>query len=158
MNIRRRLGAGFGIVLLLTTVLGVTVLLKMADVKRKFTFVVEHDAPVMANARQLSKLVVDMEAGQKGFCITGKEEFLEPYEEGLREFERLVVREKAMIAGNPGQVRRIERIESLVDQWRRRAAEPEIAMARKVATHEIDARHLQSVLRRGIGKKLRSRA
>ncbi len=61
MNIRTKLAVGFGIVLLLITVLGVTVLFNMADVKQQFAFVIEHDAPVMANARHLSKLVVDME-------------------------------------------------------------------------------------------------
>ena len=94
MNIRTKLAVGFGIVLLLITVLGVTVLFNMADVKQQFAFVIEHDAPVMANARHLSKLVVDMETGQRGFCITGKDEFLTPYKEGLIEFERLTEEQK----------------------------------------------------------------
>ena len=154
MKIRTRLGVGFGIVLLLTAVLGVTVLLNMADVKREFAFVVEYDAPVMANARQLSKLVVDMETGQRGFVITGNEEFLEPYLSGVKEFNAIVEKEKKLVSDNPSDVATLERIEHLVHKWKEKAAEPEIAMARKVAMHVIDARHLQEILGRGVGKEL----
>ena len=157
MKIRTRLGVGFGIVLLLTAVLGVTVLLNMADVKREFACVVEHDAPVMANARQLTKLVVDMETGQRGFCITRKQEYLEPYTVGGKEFDALIEQEKKLVSDNPSQIAALERIEHLVHEWQEKAALPEIAMARKVAANRVDARHLQDVLRRGVGKELMDR-
>ena len=55
-----RLGLGFGVQIMLAAVLGISVLFGIASVQRQFRFVVEHDAPVIANARHLSKLVVDM--------------------------------------------------------------------------------------------------
>ena len=157
ITVGRKLAAGFGIVLLLLAVLGVVAWVNTTSVHAKCGRVIEHDAVVMVNIWRLKKLVVDMETGLRGFCITRKEEFLEPYEEGLREFERLVVREKTLVADNPSQVQRLQRIESLVDQWCRRAAEPKIAMARKVATHVVDAEHLHEILRRGVGKELMDR-
>ena len=77
MTIKRKLIAGFGVLVLMSGFFGVIVLNNMADVQDQFTYVVEHDAPVIANANRLLKLVVDMETGQRGFCITQKEEFLE---------------------------------------------------------------------------------
>ena len=41
----------------------------------------------MANAHRLLKLVVDMETGQRGFCLTRQEEFLKPYHEAITEFD-----------------------------------------------------------------------
>ena len=154
MKIRTKLGLGFGGQVLFSAVLGIGVLFGMAEVNRQFSFVVEHDAPVIANARHLSKLVVDMETGQRGFCITQQEEFLEPYTTGAKEFDALIEEQKKLVSDNSSQVAALERIEHLVNEWKKKAAEPEIAMARKVATHVVDAQYLQEVLQRGVGKQI----
>ena len=91
MKIKTKLGLGLGVQLLFTGALGVTALFGMLSVNRQFRFVVEHDAIVIANARHLSKLVVDMETGQRGFCITQQEEFLEPYTAGAKEFDGILI-------------------------------------------------------------------
>ncbi len=154
MNTNTRLLLGFGIQVLITFVLGVSAYLGVASVQRQFQSVAEHDARVIANARHLSKLVVDMETGQRGFVITGKEEFLEPYRSGADEFDLLLEREKQLVRDDPKQLLVLERVENLVAEWKKAAAEPEIAMARKVATHQIDAEHLERTLGRAVGKKL----
>ena len=110
MKTRTRLGFGFGVQILLACGLGVAVLVGLVRVQRQFSFVVEHDAPVIANARHLSKLVVDMETGQRGFVITGDEGFLEPYELGLPAFHALIEEEKTLVSDNPVQVRALDRI------------------------------------------------
>ncbi len=157
MKIKTKLGLGFGVQILLATVMGISVLLGMLAVKHQFSFVVEQNTIAIANARHLSKLVVDMETGERGFCLTHQEEFLEPYTKGVKEFEVLIEQEKKLVNDNPNQVEALERIEHLVHEWIEKAAKPEIAMARKVATHEIDAEHLQDVLGRGVGKELMDR-
>lgn len=158
MKIKHKLGLGFGVQLLLVAALGVTALLGILAVNRQFRFVVEHNAPIISNARHLSKLVIDMETGQRGFCITYREKFLEPYKKGSAEFDRLIVDEKKLVRDNPSQLASLERIESLVLEWKKKAAEPEIAISRKVAKHNIDAQHLQEVLGRGAGKELLDKA
>ena len=157
MKTGTRLGLGFGVQILLAGALGISVLLGLADVRRLFQFVAEHDAPVIANARQLSKLVVDMETGQRGFVITARDDFLEPYHSGAEEFDTLLEEEKELVSDNPPQVAALERIDGLVREWKEKAAVPEISMARKVAAQEIDAEHLQQVLGRGLGKNLMDR-
>ena len=154
MKTKTKLGLGFGGQVLLAAILGIYVLLSLTDVKQQFSFVVEHNGPVIANAKRLSKLVLDMETGQRGFCIVQKEEFLAPYISGAKEFEVLIEEEKKLVSDNPGQVETLERIQHLVQEWQNKAAMPEIAMARKVATSIIDAQILQDTLRRGVGKKL----
>jgi len=158
MKIKTKLGIGFGVQILLATILGIGVLFGIHAVKRQFSFVVVHDAPVVANARHLSKLVIDMETGQRGFCITLQEKFLKPYILGSRNFEVLINEEKKLVSDNPSQVALLKRIEQLVRQWKEMAAEPEIAMARKVALNVVDAEHLQDTLGRGVGKELMDKA
>ena len=157
MTTGTRLGLGFAVQILLTGILGISVLVGMANMHRQFQFVVEHDAPVIANARQLSKLVVDMETGQRGFVITGLEPFLEPYESGARAFDSLIATQQTLVSDNPSQVAALKRIAHLVEQWKQTAARPEIAMARKVANSQMDAQQLENILARGVGKTLMDR-
>ncbi len=152
MKIKTKLGIGFGVQVVLAMALGISALFGLHAVERQFSFVVEHDAPVVANARHLSKLVVDMETGQRGFCLTHQEEFLAPYNTGSKDLYALIKEEMELVSDNPSQIAALTRIKSLVDQWREKAALPEIAMARKVATHHVDARHLQEVVGEGVGK------
>jgi len=157
VKISRKLCLVFGIQVLLTTVLGISVLFGFAEGRRQFGFVAEHHAHVIANAKHLAKLVVDMETGQRGFIITGKEEFLEPYRSGGKEFDVLLEKEKKLVSDSPRHVAALERIEHLVYEWKNKAARPEIAMARKAATHAADVQDLRDILGRGVGKKLINR-
>jgi CHASE3 domain sensor protein len=63
-TIGKKLGAGFGIILLLIVVFGIVVLVNIASVKNDFSSVVEHDTPILIDARQLVTLISSMEAGQ----------------------------------------------------------------------------------------------
>ena len=158
MKIKNKLGIGLGLQLSLSAVLGITALLGILAVNRQFQSVVEHNVPVIANARHLSKLVIDMETGQRGFCITYQDRFLEPYRAGISEFDKLIVEQKDLVSDNPIQLATLERIESLIREWKAKAAGPEIAMSRKVATHQIDVERLLDIVRRGVGKGLMDKA
>jgi len=122
--------------------------------RQQFEFVVEHDAPVIANARQLEKLVIDMETGQRGFIITGKEEFLDPYYTGMDDFKILLKKEKDLVSDNPAQVKMLEDIDDLVKEWQEKAAKPEIAIGKKISQNTIGADYLQQLLGEGQGKKI----
>ncbi len=148
------MGFGFGVVLALMVSLALCVLYNLNNIDTQFSFVIKHDAPAIANARQLSKLVVDMETGQRGFVITGNDEFLEPYNQALIEFESLLETEKQLVSDNPPQVRLLERISDSIQEWNSLAATPEIAMRRRISERGLDERHLEEVLSKGIGKNI----
>ncbi|MCH8151925.1 MAG: CHASE3 domain-containing protein [Planctomycetes bacterium] len=157
MTIGRKMGLGYGVLLALVAMLAVVVLFNLANMHRQFSFVIQHDAPVIANARHLSKLVVDMETGQRGFVITGKDEFLEPYENAVAAFSGLLNEEKILVGDNPAQVRLLEEIEASVQEWKEKAAGPEIAMRRRIGEASVDAYRLQEILSQGVGKRLMDR-
>ncbi|MHC5109081.1 MAG: CHASE3 domain-containing protein [Planctomycetota bacterium] len=143
---------GFGTQLCLLTLLAIVVLYQLSSIHRQFSFVIEHNGPVIANARHLMTLVVDMETGQRGFVITGNGDFLEPYDEAISAFEELLAREKLLVAQDRRQLGRLEEIERLVEEWQERAARPQIAMRRRVGQADVDARDLQNVIAEGHGK------
>jgi methyl-accepting chemotaxis protein len=153
-GIGQRMFLGFGGVLLLWVAFSTFYLVASARVNRLFSFVIEHDAPVIANARQLGKLVVDMETGQRGFIITGKDEFMVPYDRGRARFAVLIAEEKELVNDNPDQVSALEDIESLVGEWVEKAALPEMAMRRKILEAIVDAQYLERLLAKGTGKAI----
>ncbi len=152
LNIGKKMALGYGFLLTLLVALGIIFMINLSGVIKQFSYVIEHDAPVIANAKELSKLVMDMETGQRGFIITGKEEFLEPYTMGVSQFKKLIVKEKKLVSNNPAQIKRLENIEGLVDQWNQKAGIPEIDLRRKITTNLIDAEYLQRLLTNGVGK------
>ena len=153
-TIQRKLNLGFGVQVLISVALGIAAVVGLSRVSEQFEFVVLHDAPVVANARQLSKLVVDLETGQRGFVITAQDEFLEPYDAAQKQFARLLRVEKALVSDNSSQVEALNRIESLVTEWEEKAAKPEIDMARRVENAQFGSDYLQEVLASGVGKNL----
>ncbi len=140
MTIGKKMGTGLGAMLAFIAGVAIVAVLNMANMDRDFSYVIEHDAKVIANARQLLTLVVDMETGERGFIITGKEEFLEPYDDAVASFADLLDEEKALVSDNPAQLRRLEMIEDALWQWQEKAGEPEIAMRRKVGVATSNAR------------------
>ena len=154
IKIGTKLLIGSGVLLLLLIIVGAVVTINTLDMEDQFEFVVTHDAVVIANAHQLIKLIVDMETGQRGFVITHKEDFLDPYYNGYVEFKKLMAIEKTLVYDDPAQVLRLKGIEQLVEQWQMEAAIPEIKLAQKVSQHDIDAEYLQIVLGKGLGKGL----
>ena len=79
MRISSKLRLGFGIQVLLIFTIGLFTLKAMSIVQEEFIAVMVEDSPILDKNRHLSKLVVDMETGQRGFCITLEESFLKPY-------------------------------------------------------------------------------
>ncbi|WP_295996943.1 response regulator [Rugamonas sp.] len=84
---------------------------------------VEHSERVIGNANEVTKQMVDMETGLRGYMLAGEEAFLEPYvlsrpkvENGFR-----VLRE--LVADSPVQVDRVRLIEAQELQWDRYAQE-----------------------------------
>ncbi|MCH8847219.1 MAG: CHASE3 domain-containing protein, partial [Proteobacteria bacterium] len=78
---------------------------------------VEHTHEVIGNGKNLEKYLVDMETGERGFLIAGKEDFLEPYIRGKIKFESLMTETKHLVSDNPDQVERLEKIDEHVKEW-----------------------------------------
>lgn len=115
---------------------------------------VKHTHEVIANASTIEKLVVDMETGERGFLITGKKEFLEPYESGKKQLSDRLQEIKELVSDNPGQVEKLEIIEQTINQWQKNAAIPEIDKRRDVAKHSQAISNLKRLRSRTVGKDI----
>ena len=151
MKIGSRIIAGYSVALVMMALIAILVYSSITDLIDTFAWV-EHTQEVIGKGNNLAKLLVDMETGERGFLIAGKDEYLEPYNDGLKAFEAEVTGLQELVNDNPAQVARLEVIHDLEQEWLKLAAEPEIAERRKVEAGQKDADYLEVVLAKGVGK------
>jgi PAS domain S-box-containing protein len=85
-----------------------------------------HATRVMSNAEQLIKAIVDMETGQRGFVITGNEEFLEPYHEASQRIDGYVDTLDSLTLNNTLQQSRLDTVRQMINEqmlWNRTLVE-----------------------------------
>jgi len=95
---------------------------------------VDHTTKVLAAANQIVAAGVNMETGMRGFAISGKDEFLEPYISGQQSFTEQMTALQQTVSDNPPQVARLKDAQAVMGDWQSKVAEAQIAMRRTVGT------------------------
>lgn len=93
---------------------------------------VTHTYKVIAKANDILASAVDMETGMRGYLLAGKEEFLEPYNNGKKNFVSQVSELQQTVNDNPAQVRLLDEIRSTIEDWETKVTEPMIDLRRKI--------------------------
>lgn len=155
MKIKFKLIASFSIIIGLTVLLGIFTIIEFSVIQEKYEHIILEDLLVLENAQLLQKLIVDAETGQRGFIITGEENFLEPYYGGIGDFESLILVEKELVSKeHPAQIQRLEKIEGLFEEWQAKAAIPEIETGRQFHAGEVSFDDVSLMLQGETGKNL----
>lgn len=71
-----------------------------------------HTYLVKTNLQSLEKDLVDAETGQRGFLFTNKQEYLEPYKNGILAYFKSISQLKKLMNDNPEQLERLKKIET----------------------------------------------
>ena len=118
MNIRRTLilTIVFPLVLL-TTLAGVFLwqIHNLLSLSRR----VEHADALIARANAVEKLLIDRETGLRGYLLTGKAEFLQPYHAAENALPSSLDRLVGGVKDNPVQVRRLAELRTEMERWSR---------------------------------------
>lgn len=78
---------------------------------------VDHTDRVISKSNAALRSVVDLETGLRGFVITKKENFLEPYQKGIERLPHQIAEIKKLVADNAVQTSRLELIEEKIKEW-----------------------------------------
>ncbi|MFB8029572.1 MULTISPECIES: ATP-binding protein [unclassified Streptomyces] len=128
------LGAGSAAALVLLLVLtgcGVWVLGHATDVNRRLT---DHWSPALIASVRMESALINQETGIRGYGMTGKREFLEPYQEGLAQ-ERAAARELARLTeGDEQAAADLARVRERSERWQASTARPVSEAADPVAS------------------------
>lgn len=83
---------------------------------RKASDLTAHTLLVLNDTQQLLRHLVDAESGERGYLITNRRAFLEPYAAGLAVIPADIERLRKRVADNPAQQERMARLLPLIDE------------------------------------------
>lgn len=114
-RLSRIITLGFGSIFLL--MIGIGVLSKLSlDKLAEAVDCQTHTYLVKTNLQALEKDLVDAETGQRGFLFTNKQEYLEPYNNGIIAFSKSINQLKELIKDNSEQVKNLEKVEKIAQR------------------------------------------
>jgi len=130
LKIRNKLFLGFGLVVIILTVLSVVSYTNITAVEEANSWN-EHTHNVLAELSGITMSMVNMETGQRGFSLTGKEASLEPYFAGKNAVNAHLDTAKSLTSDNPRQQELLTEVKQKVVEWMA-IAETSIEMRRDV--------------------------
>ncbi|MEH2171716.1 sensor histidine kinase [Nostoc sp.] len=75
---------------------------------------VTHTREVLEKTKEVMSEIKDVETGQRGYLLTGKERYLEPYHAATGEIAQKLKTLRQLTADNPNQQQRLDRLEPLI--------------------------------------------
>ena len=75
---------------------------------------VSHTTEVQRQLQHLEALIDDAEAGQRGFLLTAREDYLEPYKTAAEQISHQIESIRVLTADNPSQLASLRELEALV--------------------------------------------
>ncbi len=116
LKLNQKLYFGFGIVIFLMVILiGYTYVNYNTQVDA--VEINLHTYQVMSEADGILESLLNMETGARGFALTGKEEFLEPYNNGKMEYEQHYEEIKSLTTKNSSQQDRLLQLQERYETW-----------------------------------------
>ncbi len=118
---------------------------------RHHRLVVRHTSEVLLALEQAELALINAETGQRGYIITGREEYLEPFKAGVYRIEDAVDQLAKLTDGDPLHTEKITELRKLVGE---KTEELQIAIA---ARREVGIEAAQAAVNEDIGKKTMDR-
>ncbi|RAJ63588.1 MULTISPECIES: sensor histidine kinase [unclassified Streptomyces] len=121
---RHWLRAGMGtalLVLVLLSALGVWAIARATSITDEL---VDTRSPSLTNSVRLEIALVNQETGIRGYGMTGRTQFLEPYRQGLADEKTAVDKLRHLLAGNAGGLADLATVLDRARTWQQRVATP----------------------------------
>lgn len=152
-SITSKIAAGFTLPLILMIVVSTSIYLSTLSLISTNNWVL-HTQKVIANGHLLEKLIVDMETGERGFLITGKDNFLEPYDLAKERWDITIIDSKKRVSDNPKQVENLVKIDKNQKRWLKLAATPEIYARRQFNQGKATMNDVAVMIEKETGKNI----
>ncbi|MDH5426351.1 MAG: methyl-accepting chemotaxis protein [Gammaproteobacteria bacterium] len=148
-----KLSAGFVLILSMMTIVSVVVNSSIDSMIDSSKWV-NHTYEVINTAELAGAAMVDMETGQRGFMVAGKDAYLEPFNNGIKAFDKLIAKGQQLTSDNPKQVERWKAVAAMKERWLAEAAIPEIAARREVTKGAEAVSQFKEISSRTVGKEI----
>ncbi|WP_322922297.1 methyl-accepting chemotaxis protein [Paenibacillus campi] len=141
MNIRfgitSKILAGYILIMCCFAIAIVIVHIKINELESNITYISEHDMDVHKLTNDIRLNIIDMETGQRGYVITGNDNYLTPYNNGKSQWQSNYDALYTLLADNPSQQQKLNEIKANIAKWISTAGDPVIALRQQNNTAAI---------------------
>jgi methyl-accepting chemotaxis protein len=142
LKIGRKLAVSFAALVVLTAVVSTIIYSQVAFVQKSIGWTT-HTYVVLAEIDAMVGAMVNQETGVRGYLVSGDTNFLEPYNNGKKQFDTSFEKLKHETSDNAAQQKRLDEILQFARTWQNDVAAKEIALMGGADTHE-EARKLEA--------------
>ena len=111
-----------------------------------------HTYEVLSESHQVLEALINVETGERGFALTGKDAWLDPYNKGQADVTDHLGKLRKLTADNPAQQKRLASIEEAYRGWLSGAIDPVIQLRRQVAAGAAGMDAVVALESKGAGK------
>ena len=109
----RKIAVGFALAIVLLAAIGATSYRSINSLTRT-SYAVAHTHAVLEHIANLLSWLKDAETGQRGYLLTGDDNYLDPYNDALRGLAKIVTELRELTSDNPSQQKRIGEVEPVI--------------------------------------------
>lgn len=129
-SIRTKIISGYIVIILCVGVVLLMMSGRVNQLEEENRYINDHDLEVHNLTNLIEKHVLDMETGQRGFALTGEESYLEPYNNGILQWESDYNKLVTLVEDNELQRSNLTTIKSGIEKWIQDAGDPVLEMKR----------------------------
>src|ERR1700693_5500036 len=152
LKISTRLYGGFFLVVGLLIILQVNSYFNFSSLEQAMGLNA-HSFEVLGEADQMLTSLLNIEAGQRGFELTGNDSSLAPLTAGKEAFQQHYDKVKSLTADNPAQQERLNKLGALQREWLTAGIDPVIQMRRSVVDGKEKMESVVALEQAGKGKQ-----
>lgn len=138
MKLVQKLIAAFALVILIIIALVASVFGSLAENQRAIADV-DRTYQVLVESNLALRQLVNIETGQRGFIISGNEDFLAPYHRGKEDFVTAMERLLDLTSNQPQQQRLLKQVQDQYTDWLTDAVDPPMEIYRQQGDDAADA-------------------
>ncbi|MGX5913112.1 methyl-accepting chemotaxis protein [Aliidiomarina sp. Khilg15.8] len=138
MKLVQKLIAAFALVVVIIVALVASVFAGLAENQRTIADV-DRTYQVLVESNLALRQLVNIETGQRGFIISGDDDFLAPYHRGKEDFVSAMQRLRDLTTDQPQQQRVLNQIEEQYNTWLTDAVDPAMQIFRQRGGDAADA-------------------
>jgi PAS domain S-box-containing protein len=146
-SLERKVKVTFALALLCLGMIGVISYSSVVRSQVDATWV-SHTHEVIAALHEMLATADNAETGERGFAITGKADFLAPYDQAVRQIQSDILRVRTLTADNPSQQRRVDLLQTVLNP--RLSILDEVIKTRQAQ----DFRAAEAIITSGEGERL----
>ena len=152
LKVSTRLFLGFGVVIAMLLALQLAGYISFSKLRETVGWN-NHTHEVIAEVAAIQASLINIETGQRGFSLTGKDDSLEPFHFGLKEFDVHLSKATELTRDNPAQQARLSQLANTKQQWLEKSVLPIIDLRRAVDEGRTNIWQVVEVEQAGAGKQ-----